>query len=193
MKPIHLNLAHRPFRDYRPVYAVVVVLSLLTAFLMLNNFDTWYRYQRDTRTTRDEIAKLENQIEQERQRMEVANRQIKGMDLTGLARQSKFINAQLAERAFSWSELLDRLEDVIPNNVRIVSVSPGFQDNGLVRLTLSCEAKTTDGLETTINSFHGHPQFANPFPSSQDETGSGYRFGLTVDYRPAIPRVVSKR
>ena len=35
MKPIHLNLARRPYRDYRPVYAVVVLASLLAAFLML--------------------------------------------------------------------------------------------------------------------------------------------------------------
>ena len=48
MKPIHLNLASRPYRDYRPVYAVVVVLSLLTAFLMLNNIETYYRYIRET-------------------------------------------------------------------------------------------------------------------------------------------------
>ena len=39
MKPIHLNLAARPFRDYRPVYAAVVAISLLTAFLMLNNIE----------------------------------------------------------------------------------------------------------------------------------------------------------
>ena len=43
MKPIHLNLASRPYRDYRPVYAVVVLLSLATAFLMLNNIETYYR------------------------------------------------------------------------------------------------------------------------------------------------------
>jgi hypothetical protein len=43
VKPIHLNLAARPYRDYRPVYAVVVLLSLLTAFLMLNNVESNYR------------------------------------------------------------------------------------------------------------------------------------------------------
>jgi hypothetical protein len=193
LKTIHLNLARRPYRDYRPLYAVVVALSLLTAFLALNNFDTWYRYRRDTSTTRDEISRIESQIEQERRQMEVTNRQIKTIDLTSLSRQTKFINAQIAERAFSWSELLDRLEDVIPGNVRIVSVAPGFQENGLVRLSLNCEAKTSDGLETTINRFHRHPQFANPFPSSQDDTGAGYLFNLTVDYKPATPRVVSKR
>ena len=76
MKPLHLNLAARPFRDYRPVYAVVVVMSIVIAFLMLNNIDTFVRYQRDTRTTRTDIASIENQIQLERRRTEVAQRQI---------------------------------------------------------------------------------------------------------------------
>ena len=59
MKPIHLNLASRPFRDYRPVYAAVVIMALLTAFLALNIVDTFLRYRTETKTTRANIAKLE--------------------------------------------------------------------------------------------------------------------------------------
>ena len=76
MKPIHLNLAARPYRDYRPLYAVVVAASLLIAFLMLNNIDTYYRYVRETRTTRQEIETLERQIRAERAKSEVAANQI---------------------------------------------------------------------------------------------------------------------
>ena len=59
MKPIHLNLAARPYRDYRPVYAAVVVMSLVTAYLLLNNIETYYRYIRETKTTRAEIATID--------------------------------------------------------------------------------------------------------------------------------------
>jgi len=192
LKTLHVNLASQPFRDYRPVYAVVVVTSLVVAFMMLNNFDTWYRYQRDTKSTRTDISKYEREIEQERRRAEVANRQIKGIDLTALGKQSKFVNAQLAERAFSWSELLDRLEATMPNDVRINSVSPSFSDDGQVHLSLSCEAKSATGMIGTINRFNSSPYFYSPFPTNEDNTESGFRFGLGVDYRPSIPRVVSK-
>jgi hypothetical protein len=192
LKTLHVNLASRPFRDYRPVYAVVVVTSLIVAFMMLNNFDTWYRYQRDTKSTRTDISRYETQIEQERRRAEVANRQIKTIDLTALGKQSKFVNAQLAERAFSWSELLDRLEATMPNDVRINSVAPSFSDDGQVHLTLSCEAKSTNGMIGTINRFNNSPYFYKPFPTNEDMTESGFRFGLGVDYRPSISRIVSK-
>ena len=68
MKPLHLNLAGRPYRDYRPLYAVVVVTSILIALMLLNNIETGYRYVRETRTTRDKIAQIESQIDTENRR-----------------------------------------------------------------------------------------------------------------------------
>ncbi len=68
MKPLHLNLASHPYRDYRPLYAVVVLASLLIAFMLLNNIETGYRYVRDTRTTRDKIAQIDQQAQAENRR-----------------------------------------------------------------------------------------------------------------------------
>ena len=192
MKTLHLNLASRPYRDYRPLYAVVVATSLLIAFLMLNNVDTYYRYVRDTRKTRDEIARVEAQREQELRRAEAATNQIKTIDLVSLGKETKFVNTQLAERAFSWSELLDRLEAVLPSTIRITSVSPTFSADGLVHLNLMCEGKSPDSMLATISRMQKDPGFANPFPTSQDNTGTGYRFGIGVDYKPTIARVVAK-
>jgi hypothetical protein len=194
LKPLHANLAATPYRDYRPLYAVVVVVSVLIAFLMLNNIDTYYRYVRETRSTRDQIARIENQVQSERRRADMASAQTKGMDLVTLGKQTKFINAQLAERAFSWSELLDRLEDVMPNDVRITSIAPTFTETGIVRLNLQCEAKTDTGMVNTITRFQRNTHFANPFPTSEVSSASTgtWRFGLGVDYKPSIPRVVLK-
>ncbi len=192
MKPIHLNLAARPYRDYRPIYAVVIVTSLVIAFLMLTNLDTYVRYVRETRTTRDEIASIQAQIQQEHRRAEAATRQTSAIDLISLSKEAKFVNTQLAQRAFSWSELLEQLEVVLPGNVRITSISPQFADNGLVHLSLACEGKFPDALLTTINRLQRDPHFSNPFPTNQDRTPGGYRFGLGVDYRPTVMRVVAK-
>ncbi|HUP50314.1 MAG TPA: hypothetical protein VNA04_16170 [Thermoanaerobaculia bacterium] len=192
MKPIHLNLAARPFRDYRPLYAVIVAASLLIAFLMLNNIDTYYRYVRETEATRQEIAAIEAEVEQERRLADVAANQMRTIDLETLSSQTRFINAQLAERAFSWSEVLDRLENVLPNNVRITSIVPSFSESGLVTLRLRCSAKTADGMVILIDRFNASPHFMNPFPGSDQAAPDGYRFELSVDYKPSIPRVVPR-
>jgi Tfp pilus assembly protein PilN len=190
VKPIHINLASRPFRDYRPVYAVVVIMALLTAFLALNNVDTFLRYRTETKTTRGDIAKLAQQIADEKQKAQTVTQRLRGFDLKLLASQTEFANSQLAERAFSWSELLDQLEHVLPSDVRLQSVTPSFAKDGLVHLSMTCVAKTGEGLSATINRFNGDPRFANAFPTSEAQNNGEWHITLGVDYRPSIARRV---
>ncbi len=190
MKPIHLNLAARPYRDERPFIAVVVAGSLLIAFLTLTNFDAWYRYRNETQSTRAKIAALEKQAAGERARTDALNQKIRSVDVKSLAKQTQFANIQLAERAFSWSELLDHLERVLPDYVRIASISPTFGENGLVTLNLQCTARDADGLLNTLNRFNRDGRFSNAFPRNEDHTEQGYRFNITVDYRPTVARIV---
>ena len=190
MKPLHLNLAGRPYRDYRPLYAVVVVTSILIAIMLLNNIETGYRYVRETRTTRDKIAQIEGQIDAENRRTDEANQRLRGVNVKQLSEQTQFVNARLAERAFSWSELLDRLERVLPDDVRIESISPAFGKTGIVHLTLQADAKSGDGMTRTIDRLNHDPHFGFPIPTSEERTDNGYKFGIGVDYRPSIARPV---
>ena len=190
MKPLHLNLAGRPYRDYRPLYAVVVATSILIAIMLLNNIETGYRYVRETRTTRDKIAQIESQIDSENRRTEDANQRLRGVNVKQLSEQAQFVNARLAERAFSWSELLDRLEWVVPDDVRIESIAPSFGKTGIVHLAMQGVAKTGDGMTRTIDRLNRDPHFANPFPTSESRTERGYEFGIGVDFRPSIARSV---
>lgn len=190
MKPLHLNLASRPYRDYRPVYAVVVVVSILIAFMLLNNIETGYRYARETRTTRDKISRIEQQTETENHRAVDTAQRLRGVNVKVLAEQAQFVNARLAERAFSWSELLDRLERIMPDDVRIDSISPSFSKDGTVHLALQATAKNSQGMVHTLDQLNRDNRFANAFPTSESKSTEGYHFGVMVDYRPTIARVV---
>ena len=190
MKPLHLNLASRPYRDYRPVYAVVVVSSILIAYLMLNNVDTYYRYIRDTKTTRSKIADLDRQAEMEQRQTQQVTERLRSFNLKVLSEQTQFVNARLAERAFSWSELLDRLENVVPNDVRLESISPTFSKDGFVHLTIIALGKNSQSMVHTLDRFNHDLHFASAFPSSEDRTDHGYHFGVSLDYRPSITRII---
>jgi hypothetical protein len=192
VKPIHLNLASRPYRDYRPVYAVVVVMSLLTAFLALNNIETYFRYQHDTRNTSSKIAQLDVKIQKERELQGIAERQLKALDLASLDAQTRFVNAKLAERAFSWSALLDEMESVVAADVRLVSIAPSFTVDGPIPLNLAFEAKSGTGMTSTIDRMNADPQFSDAFPSVEAVTeAGGYTFNLTVNYSPAPAKPAS--
>jgi len=184
VKPIHLNLAARPYRDYRPVYAVVVAMSLIAAFMLLNNVNTYIDYIRDTKSTRTKIEEVEAQAKRERELADSAQYRIKNLDLARLDRQTRYINAKLAERAFSWSALLDELESVLADDVRLVSVAPTFAEDGSINLTMTFQSKSGDGMLTTIKNMQNDPQFREPFPSVESQIDSGYEFQLHARYLP---------
>lgn len=184
MKPIHLNLAARPYRDYRPVYAVVVVVSLITAFLMLSNIDAYYLYIHDTRSTRDKIASIERQTQQERERADMVERRLNSLDLQLLNDQTRFVNAKLRERTFSWSALLDDLETILPRDVRLLSITPAIAPDGKVSLGLAFESKSAEGMISILDNMLRHPRFASPFPNAETNNGGIYSFGISVQYFP---------
>lgn len=190
MKPLHLNLASRPYRDYRPVYAVVIVSSILIAFLMLNNVDTYFRYIRETKSTRSKIADLDRQAEMEQRQTQQVTERLRSFNVKVLSEQTQFVNARLAERAFSWSELLDRLEHVVPNDVRLESITPTLGKDGFVHLTVIALGKNSQSMVHTLDRFNHDPYFANAFPSSEDRTDNGYHFGVSLDYRPSVTRII---
>jgi hypothetical protein len=193
VKPIHLNLAARPYRDTRPFTIVVVVAATIIAGMTYLNAVTFLRYRYETRTTTAKIASTQAQTQQEQHRAELAVDRLKHVDVTLLATQTEFANAQLAERAFSWSELLDRLEHVLPNDVRIGGVAPQFGKNGLIHLSLACETKTGQGMVNTINRFNSDPHFSHAFPTTESHVGdNAWKFSVGVDYKPTIARAVTE-
>ena len=187
MKSIHLNLASRPHRDYRPVYAAAAIGGALTLILMLYNLQTAYRYLVETRETRTEIAAIEQKVAGERERARELETTIAKVDIRTIGGQTEFINTQIEERAFSWSQLIDSLEDVVPEDVRLLNLNPTFDKEGVVQLNLSCAARDPDGMLDLLEQLLHDPRFGKAFPQSHRADGDGrYSFNVTVQYFPAV-------
>jgi Tfp pilus assembly protein PilN len=185
VKPIHLNLASRPYEDKRLFITTVVGVSIIIAALLFTNIDTWLRYRVQTQTTRSKVAALDAQTEQEQRRVESLKQQLGHIDVVSLSKQTTFINAQLAQRSFSWSELLDKLEAVLADDVRVTTITPVFEPNGTVLLSLGLDAKSADGLVNMLRRFNQDPQFANPFPTNESAVPTGgYHISLSVEFKP---------
>lgn len=187
LKALHPNLAARPYRDYRPVWALVLLLGAVTAALLIYNIQTAYRYFGTTEQTRVGIAGLEEQIATERSRAQAARQEAERFDTQRLRARSEFVNARIAERAFSWSELLDDLEDVFPNDVRVIRLVPQQDPTGGFTIRMEGLAKKQGGMVTLIQNMLRSPKFERPFPDSEAVQEDGQvRFSLTAEYRPSL-------
>jgi len=187
LKPLHLNLASRPYRDYVPVYAVAATLAVLSAILLVNNGLTAYRYLVNTKETRAEIARVQTETSEEQRAAEKLEGSLARIDLKSLNAEVRFINTQIADRAFSWSTLLDTLEKVLPRDVRLISLDPTIDKEGDVVLNVSASSKASGGMVQFLKALNSDPHFQQPLPRSQNRNDDGsFTFALSMVYRPDL-------
>lgn len=189
MKAIHLNLASKPYRDYRAVYVVAAVLAVVTAILLVYNVQTAYQYFVNTEETRAEIDALNTATQVERHETEKITRMLGQVNTKRLGAEANYINARIADRAFSWSELIDRLERIFPADVRLVTLNPATDEKGRTHIELTCVSKTPAGMVNLLNRFIADPHFARATPRAEQEQEGQYGFTLGVDYLPAAVEV----
>lgn len=97
------------------------------------------------------------------------------------------VNDVLAEHRFSWSDLLDHLAEVLPWQVRVVSVSPSLDDDG-VTLALEAVSQDREGFLDLLDRMVADPYFDDPRPSRETWPEGGqsseYLFRMQVVYLP---------
>jgi Tfp pilus assembly protein PilN len=190
MKTIHLNLASKPYRDFRVPYAILGVAALAAVVLMTYNAATAWRYLVDTKETRAEITALDAETARERATADSMELRIAAIDAEELDEQARFINAQIRERAFSWSSLMERLEAVLPGDIRLTGLNPNVGEEGDVELALSCVSRKNDGLVVLLDRLYADPSFKNAFPSSDSAQPDGtHRIQIQTAYLPSAPEV----
>ena len=121
---IRTNLSTRPFYNERAVHVWLLAIALAVAAATIFNVSRVMRYSRSdtqlaTQASRDEARAADLRQQAARLRASVDPRQV---DLASAdARQA---NDLIDRRTFSWTELFNRFETTLPDDVRITAVRP---------------------------------------------------------------------
>jgi Tfp pilus assembly protein PilN len=202
-----LNLASRPFGNSRPVVRVSLILWLLGLALLLSNVFVFRTYLSDSADKRALIAHGEEELLRQQKDVSDLQARLNGYDLVRLNDQIDFLNTQIDARTFSWSLLIDRIADTLPNDVRLNRLTPlaeskakretrgrGAQRDkrpeGEVDLSLSGTTRRDEALNQFVKNLFAHPAFKNPnlLQESQVDTGGPLvKFEATVTYLPGGP------
>lgn len=202
----HLNLSRRPFLNTRPVTRVALLLWGLGALLLLGNVTLFWSYLSGSTEKREELVRMEEQVERERESVGRLEARLAGLDLAQQNEQVEFLNRKIAERTFSWSLLFDRLTETMPDNVRLIQLQPaaiGGEERPRSRsrtgatleaplaservpLVIAAEARSDEDLTRFVDNLFGHPAFSNPNLLKEDrgDEGSRIQFNIHVIYLP---------
>ncbi len=179
------NLASKPRLNSRPVWvltgAAILIGLVLTAvnlrlFLSSNQTLEEQIVQRDMlQIQRDALA----------EEFSVHAGVLEDVPWKNLGVRINLVNEVLEEHRFSWSDLLDHLAEVLPWQVRIVSVTPALGDDG-VTLALEAVSKDRAGFLDLLDRMVLDPNFDDPRPSRETWPEGGqsseYLFRMRVMY-----------
>jgi Tfp pilus assembly protein PilN len=164
---IRTNLSTRPFYNERAVHAWLLVAALIAAAFTAFNIERGMRYQRsDTQlvdqASRDEARAADLHRQATKLRATVDPRQVD--TASAAARQA---NDLIDRRTFSWTELLNRFETTLPDEVRITAIRPKIDRERGIVLAINVIAR---GVEDV-----------NQFMENLEETGAFRNINTSTD------------
>ncbi len=170
---IRTNLATRPFYNERAVRIWLLLVALLAVLATAFNVTRLVKYS-DTDTqlageaSRDEAraADLRRQAAQLRATVDP-----KALDAASAdARQA---NELIDRRTFSWTELLNRFETTLPDDVRIVAVRPKIDPKLGIVIGINVVARSVEDVSKFMDNLRKTGAFAGLQPVEEhfDEQG----------------------
>ena len=183
-----LNFARRPFRNERPVLITLVVGFTAALLLLAANVSLYAAFQRETAGTAEQIQSLERRRDRAAHEAATSQAALNNYKVSSLATESRALLKLVAERRFSWTGLLARLERTLPSDVRLTRLTPRFDEAADTYLDCALVGRTPDAVVRTITALSRDPSFSavdlRSEAGPESGTPEGFTFELYLKYRP---------
>src|SRR5580692_4553253 len=141
---LDINLASQPYEDAQQFWmrwgTAVGAVALLTLVLLTLDVTGWVNARRD----RAAIAEKEAMIA-DRDRLRAEAERILNLPQNRTTRdESQFLNELIERKAFSWTQVLESLEKVMPPRVHLISISPELDEENQLGLKMAVGGDSRD-------------------------------------------------
>lgn len=186
LRLLEINLATRPFRNNTLYWTGFGSASLLLA--IVTGLNLWLFFRSGSSVQQYEQERVTKQqrrssLSKEEQRLGI---KLTKLDFKGLAQQAEFANDAIRHRVFSWTELFNRLEEVVPPEVMMTALRPEILPEG-ISIIADGMAKDQEALLKLEENLIRSAYFARIYPGSErrEQRGGELHFSLKFDYMPA--------
>ena len=186
---IRTNLSTRPFYNERLVRLWLIGVAILVAAATAFNVSRVLRYSRSdtqlaTQASRDEARAADLRQQAARLRASVDPSQVDFASAD--ARQA---NDLIDRRTFSWTDLFNRFEATLPDDVRITAVKPRVDRTHGIVLGINVVARSVDDVSAFMANLEETGAFANLRPAEEHLNEDGQlESSLEMGYVPSIAK-----
>jgi Tfp pilus assembly protein PilN len=157
---IRTNLATRPFYNERAVRLVLIAIAGLgLAATAFNVTRVVQLSQRDTQLL-TQASRDESQARDVSRRALQLRATIDPQVLEAASADARQANELIDRRTFSWTELLNRIETTLPDDVRVTTLRPKLDPKRGIVVTVILFAKTVDDANVFIDKLDATGAFA---------------------------------
>ena len=189
---LNINLASRKYEDVQRFFVrggtalgVLAAFAILLATLAGRNYSSSIKSGREIRELQQKVAALQK----ERDRALIFENLPENRDVT---EQRKFWNGQIAKRSFSWTQLFNDLQKIMPGRAYLASVQPELTPDNRHKLKLVIQGESQDNARELVHKMEGSTRFRVDHiddETKQINSGPGapptYKFAITIFYMPA--------
>ena len=202
MRGQRLNLASRPFVNDRPVLRLTVALWTAAILLLAADALLFWRYFRGREDHRQQLARVEAEIATKQNAVGQLARELAAVELDKLNLRTELVNEKIDERTFAWGQLFDHLAAILPDEVRLLSLTPQSSADGAagrrrrgsaspasepgrVHLEIVGAARRDDAILELLDALFADPAFEDPNLARESREQGEVRFSLSATYLPA--------
>lgn len=191
---LRTNLSTHPFYNVRAVRAFLGLAAAVVIGVSVFNGVQIARLSLAQRTLGAKAASAEAEAARLRSAAASIRSQINPRELTSVAAAAREANAIIDRRAFSWTELLAQFEATLPPDVRITSVQPQVDKDGVFSVTIGVQAREVEDLDAFLEALETRSTFSNVLAKQETTNADGlieavvegvYRVPVTQDAKPA--------
>ncbi len=161
---LSLNLASRSYINRRPLYAIYAIVLAVLIVLLVLNLSYYFRAQAQSRQLGARISQLNQTLAKEHSKSTL---KVTKAQYDSLLKEIDFVNGILQKDSFRWTDLLNHLEKVVPDGVRIRGIQPNFKDNVL---NLTGAARKVEDLQVFLDHLILSPDFRDAYLMQQSRT-----------------------
>ena len=170
---IRTNLSTRPFYNEHIVHIWLIVLAVAVAAATAFNVTRVLRYSRSDTRLQTQASRDESRAADLRQQAARLRASVDPKQVDFAAADARQANDLIDRRTFSWTELFNRFETTLPDDVRITAVKPRVDRELGIILSISASARNVDDVKAFIANLEATGAFKDVRPADEhdDETG----------------------
>ena len=171
---VRINLSTRPFYNERLVTFLIAVAGVIAIGVAAFSVQQIVSLSSKRTALRAQIAQGNAAANRANVETESIQKSINARALKGLALNANQANKLIDERTFSWTVFFSLIGKTLPDDVRIDSVAPSVDKEGVV-VRMTIVSKRTDDLASFIERLQSTGAFYDILPEQADSTDDGNR------------------